>query len=83
MSESLVRHIVALAMLLRAAFANAAPGLIAALLFYWTPSVQTPDPRQAARTERSEMISGDVASKVGLVGPAVADRPGASEIRSR
>lgn len=67
MSQSLVRQMVAF---FCAAFANAAPGLIAALLFYWTPSVQTPDPRQAARAERSEVISGDVASKAGAVGHA-------------
>ncbi|WP_330084363.1 hypothetical protein [Methylocystis iwaonis] len=67
MSESLVPKMAAL---FRAAFANAAPGLIAALLFYWTPSVQTPDARQAARTERSEAISVGGASKAGPVGHA-------------
>lgn len=83
MSDSLTRKIVALAAMLRTAFANAVPGLIAALLFYWTPSVQTPDPRQAAHAERSETISSGVAPKAGSVGHAVVDRPGASEFPSR
>lgn len=80
MYQSLVRQMVAL---FRAAFANAAPGLVAALLFYWTPSVQTPDPRQAAHAERSEMISGGVASKAGAIGHAIAEKPCASELPSR
>lgn len=83
MSDSLTRKMVALAAMLRTAFANAVPGLIAALLFYWTPAAQTPEPRQAARAERSEMISDGGASKAGSVGHAVVDGPGASEFRPR
>lgn len=79
MYQNLVRQMVAL---FRAAFANAAPGLVAALLFYWTPSVQTPDPRQAAHAERSEIISGG-ASKAGAIDHAVAEKPSASEFPSR
>lgn len=82
MSDSLTRKIVALAAMLRTAFANAVPGLIAALLFYWTPSVQTPDP-QPARAERSETISSGVAPKAGSVDHAIVGKPGASEFPSR
>ncbi|KAF2992440.1 hypothetical protein OGR47_05310 [Methylocystis sp. MJC1] len=90
MFESLIRQTVALAALLRAAFANAALGLIAALLIHWTPVGQTTEPRQAAaKAEKSfaapigDDLAGGVASKAASVGHALVDRLGASNLRPR
>lgn len=79
MFESLLRQMVALTTLLRTAFANAAPGLMAALFIHWTPVGQTTEPRRtAAQAEKSltavaAPIAGDHA---GGVAPKADDLPG-------